>query len=66
MGPAATGWNLNWIAEKGVKRLTFLIILAILLAGLILFGLTDLNISVADTNIPDNEVAAVSIKSGEG
>ena len=39
-----------------MKRLTVLVVLAILLAGLVLFGLSDRNISVADTDIPDNEV----------
>jgi hypothetical protein len=40
-----------------VKRLV-LIILAILLAGLILFRLSDAAISVADTYIPNNEVTS--------
>jgi hypothetical protein len=35
-----------------VKRLVTVVTLAILLAELILFGLTDLNISVADTALP--------------
>ena len=35
---------------------------AILLVGLILFGLTNLNISVADTSIPNNEVASTLSK----
>jgi hypothetical protein len=37
-----------------VKRSTVVVILAILLAGLILFGLSDTAVSVADTSIPDN------------
>ena len=31
---------------------------AILLAGLVLFGLSDTRISIADTGVPDNEVAS--------
>jgi hypothetical protein len=38
------------------------ITLTILLVGLILFGLTNLNISVADTSIPNNEVASTLSK----
>jgi hypothetical protein len=49
-----------------VKRLVTVVTPAILPAESILLGLTDLNISVADTNITDNEVSAVSIKAGEG
>jgi hypothetical protein len=46
------------IQSRGVKvmGLTALVILAILLAGSILFGLTDPNISVADTGTSNNEV----------
>jgi hypothetical protein len=40
-----------------VKRL-FLIIGAILLAGLISFGLSNTAISVADTGVPDNKMTA--------
>jgi len=40
-----------------VKRPFFLVTLAIILAGLVLFGLSDTVISVADRSIPDNEVA---------
>ena len=40
-----------------MKRLVTLVILEILLGGLILFDLTDLNVSVADTLIPDNKIA---------
>lgn len=39
-----------------VKRPVTVVTPVILLAGLILFGLTDLNISVADTSIPDNKI----------
>jgi hypothetical protein len=39
-----------------VKGLVTVVTPAILLAGLILFGLTDLNISVADTGTSNNEV----------
>jgi hydrogenase/urease accessory protein HupE len=39
-----------------VKRLATVVTLAILLVGLILSGLTDLNISVADTSVPDNKI----------
>jgi len=49
-----------------VKRLVTVVTPAILLAESILLGLTDLNISVADTGVPNNEVSTVSIKSGEG
>jgi hypothetical protein len=45
-----------------VKRLVTVVTLAILLAGLILFGLTDLNISVADTSIPDNKITTGQTK----
>ena len=41
-----------------MKRPFVLVILAILLAGLILFGLSDTSFSIADTSIPDN--AAIS------
>jgi hypothetical protein len=46
------------IQSRGVKvkGLTVLVILAILLAGLILFGLGDTRISVADTGTSNNEV----------
>jgi hypothetical protein len=45
-----------------VKRMLSVITLTILLVGLILFGLTNLNISVADTSIPNNEVASTLSK----
>jgi len=41
-----------------VKRLVIIITLKILLTGLVLFGLGDTGIYVADTSIPDNEVAS--------
>ena len=41
-----------------MKRLVTVVTAAILLVGLILLGLTDEDISVADTNTPDNEVAS--------
>ncbi len=41
-----------------VNRLTTVGILAILLVGLVLFGFSDTDISVADTSIPDNEIAS--------
>jgi len=39
-----------------MKRLVTIVTLAILLAGLILLGLNDTDISIADASIPDNEV----------
>jgi hypothetical protein len=45
-----------------VKRLVTIVTLVILLVGLILPDLTDLNISVADTSIPNNEVASTLSK----
>jgi len=41
-----------------VQRLFFLTILAIILAGLILFSLSDVAISIADTGTPNNEVTS--------
>jgi len=41
-----------------VKRLIFLITFAILLTGLVLLGLNDTGISVADTGTPNNEVTS--------
>jgi len=44
-----------------VRRLFILVALAILLVGLVLPGLSDTDISVADTSIPDNEgISSVS------
>ena len=39
-----------------VKKSFLLAILAIMLAGLVLFGLSDTTISITNTGIPDNEV----------
>ena len=39
-----------------MKRLVAVVTPAILPVGLILFGLTDLKTSVADTSIPDNKI----------
>lgn len=41
-----------------VNRAFFLIILAIILVGAVLFGMSDTAISIADTNVPDDEVAS--------
>jgi len=41
-----------------VQRFFFLTILAIILAGLILFSLSDAAISIADTATPNNEVTS--------
>ena len=41
-----------------MKRLVTVVTLAILLAGLVLFGSGDTVISVADTSVPDGEVAS--------
>jgi hypothetical protein len=38
-----------------VKRLVIVVTLVILLAGLVLFGLSYTSISVADTSVQDNE-----------
>ena len=35
-----------------------LVILAILVAGLILFGLSDNVVSIADTDVPNNEITS--------
>jgi len=52
------------IQSRGVEmnRLATAIILAILLAGLILLGSSDTDISVADTSVPDNEVTSTLSK----
>jgi len=47
-----------------VKRLTVLVIPAILLAGMILFGLSDTAISVADTSTSNSEVRGGMSKAG--
>jgi hypothetical protein len=41
-----------------VKKPFLLAILAVLLAGLVLFGLSDPSISIADTGVPDNGIAS--------
>ena len=41
-----------------MKRPVFLITLAILLTGLVLLGLSDTDISVADTSVPNDEVVS--------
>ena len=41
-----------------MQRLFFLTILAVILAGLILFGLSDGAISIGDTGTPNNEVTS--------
>lgn len=45
------------LREVEVKRLVIVVTLAILLVGLVLLVLSDTAISIADTSIPDNEVA---------
>ena len=45
-----------------MKRLVTAIILAILPVGLVLFNLTDTDISVADTSIPDNKITTGQTK----
>ena len=44
-----------------MKRLVTVVTLGILMIRLILLGLSDTDISVADTNILDNEVASSGI-----
>jgi len=39
-----------------VRRLVTVAVLAILLVGVVLFGLNDKDISVADTSVPDNKI----------
>lgn len=41
-----------------MKRLIFLVALTILLAGLVLFDLSDTAISIADTSVPDNQLTS--------
>ena len=47
-----------------MKRLVTVVTLTILLVGLILLGLTDKDISVADTNVPNNEATSSVSKAG--
>jgi hypothetical protein len=44
--------------EEAVSRLVISVTLVVLLLGLILFGLSDNAISIADTSVPNNEVAS--------
>ena len=44
--------------EEAVKRPVISVILVFILLGLILFGLSDTAISIADTNIPDDEATS--------
>ena len=39
-----------------MRRLVTVVVLAILLVGVVLFGLNDKDISVADTSVPDNKI----------
>jgi len=43
-------------------RLLFPVIPAILLVGLVLLGLSDTNITIADTSIPDNKITTGQTK----
>lgn len=45
-----------------VKRLVTIVTLAILPVGLVLFDLTDTDIAVADTSIPDNKITTSQTK----
>ena len=45
-----------------MKRLVTAIILAILLVGLVLLGISDTDIAIADTSIPDNKTTASQTK----
>ena len=47
-----------------MKRLFFVVILAIILIGVLLFGLSDTVISIADTDTPNNEVTSTISKTG--
>ena len=42
----------------GGKVMVTIVTIAILLVGSVLLGLSDTRISIADTSIPDNEVAS--------
>ena len=46
-----------------MKRLTHLVPLVIMLAALVLLGVADSKASIADTSIPDNEVATSASES---
>ena len=41
-----------------MKRLVTVVTIAIILAGIVLFGVGDAAIFIADTSVPDNEVTA--------
>ena len=45
-----------------MKRLAVLVILTILMAGLVFFELSDTDISIANTLVPDNEVTSTISK----
>ncbi len=47
-----------------MKRPVTIVILTILLVGLVLLGLNDTGISVADTGAPNNEVPSSASKAG--
>ena len=47
-----------------VKKPFLLATLAILLAGLVLFGLSDTSISIADTGVPNSEATSSVSKAG--
>jgi hypothetical protein len=47
-----------------VKRLVTVVTIAILIVGLVLSGLSDTSIVIADTSIPDNGVTS-SVSSGD-
>lgn len=47
-----------------MKRLVTIVALAILLTGLVLLGINDTRIAVADTSDPDNEVTSNVSKAG--
>ena len=51
-------WGARSNANAEVKRPFFLVILAILLAELVLFGLSDTAISIADTSVPNSEATS--------
>jgi hypothetical protein len=45
-----------------VKRLVIIVTLAILPVGLVLFDLSDTDISIADTSVPDNKITTGQTK----
>ena len=47
-----------------MTKLVISVTLEVLLLGLILFGLSDTVISIADTSVPDNEVTSTVSKVG--